>query len=86
LTTTTETIMITHDPKWSLPCGRTPVPSRWQATRRLLIATKARIGVSCVGPGQPVNGIIDLEGTEAGELHDDWSADRLYGRPETIYA
>jgi hypothetical protein len=24
--------MITHDMKWSLPHGNTPVPSRWQAT------------------------------------------------------
>jgi len=26
--------MITHDLRWSLPRGNTPVPSRWQATRR----------------------------------------------------
>ena len=25
--------MITHDLRWSLPRGNTPVPSRWQATR-----------------------------------------------------
>jgi hypothetical protein len=24
--------MITHDPRWSLPRGNPPVPSRWQAT------------------------------------------------------
>jgi hypothetical protein len=24
--------MITHDLRWSLPRGNTPVPSRWQAT------------------------------------------------------
>jgi hypothetical protein len=24
--------MLTHDPRWSLPHGNTPVPSRWQAT------------------------------------------------------
>jgi hypothetical protein len=24
--------MITHDRRWSLPRGNTPVPSRWQAT------------------------------------------------------
>ena len=32
LTTRKETTMITHDPRWSLPRGNTPVPSRWQAT------------------------------------------------------
>jgi hypothetical protein len=24
--------MIKHDHRWSLPCGNSPVPSRWQAT------------------------------------------------------
>src|SRR6266566_9914373 len=32
LTTTTETTMLSHDHRWSLPPGNTPVPSRWQAT------------------------------------------------------
>ena len=32
LTSRTETTMLTHDPRWSLPRGNTLVPSRWQAT------------------------------------------------------
>jgi hypothetical protein len=32
LTKRTETTMITHDPRWSLPRGNTLVPSRRQAT------------------------------------------------------
>ena len=29
--------MITHDLRWSLPRGNTPVPSRWQATMSAVI-------------------------------------------------
>ena len=32
LTRRTENTMISHDRRWSLPRGNTPVPSRWQAT------------------------------------------------------
>jgi hypothetical protein len=32
LTRRRKTTMITHNARWSLPRGNTPVPSRWQAT------------------------------------------------------
>ena len=35
--------MLTHAPKWSLPAGNTVVPSRWQATGRVVQPARVKL-------------------------------------------
>jgi hypothetical protein len=50
LTHRTETTMITHDARWPLPRGNTPVPSPWQATIAYRVTTRPSPTVTETAP------------------------------------
>ena len=81
--------MITHDPRWSLPHGSTPVPSRWQATGDALVDPGAPVGATRTvsttgthdGPAAgPVNGWSVLEAANAEEAAQKLSDHPFIGR------